>query len=159
MAQHDLDLISSAVQTDPYHSLDYGFSYNDFLESAEESWGGHVDYGIVPYVETRNNTALNQLDEVVATKSLGAFWLLHNFPEEASGMAMVAAFGDIDSTLFQFSLDGNSWTDGGFMKDDGIFPDVEYMLFMNFLYFNIYFTRRIAIGCFRKLIFLFFSLL
>jgi hypothetical protein len=40
-----------------------------------------------------------------------------------SGMPMVAEFGEIDSTLFQFSLDGNSWTDGGFMKDDGIFPD------------------------------------
>ena len=123
MAQHDLDLIAPAVQTDPYHGLDYGFSYNDFLESAEESWGGHVDYGIVPYVEARNNTALNQLDNIVPTKSLGAFWLQHNFPEEASGMVMVAAFGEIDSTLLQFSLDGNSWTDGGFMKDDGIFPD------------------------------------
>jgi len=123
MAQHDLDLISSAVQTDPYHSLDYGFSYNDFLQSIYESWGGQVDYGIVPYVEARNNTALNQLDNIVPTKSLGAFWMQHNYPEVSSGIAMVAAFGNIDSTVFQFSLDGNSWTDGGFMKDDGIFPD------------------------------------
>jgi hypothetical protein len=47
----------------------------------------------------------------------------HNYPEVPSGIVMVAAFGNIDSTVFQFSLDGNSWTDGGFMKDDGIFPD------------------------------------
>jgi hypothetical protein len=123
MAQHDLDLISSAVQTDPYHSLDYGFSYNDFLQSIDESWGGQVDYGIVPYVETRNNTALNQLDAFIPTESLGAFWMEHDYPISPSGLAFVKAFGISDSLTFQFSTDGSNWQSANSMKDDGIFPD------------------------------------
>lgn len=54
-------MISSYVENDPYYPLDYGYTYQDFLNSFDQAVGGHVAYGIKPYFETRNNSASQQL--------------------------------------------------------------------------------------------------
>jgi hypothetical protein len=53
--------IAPYVANDPYYPLDYGYTYTDFLTSYTAALGGHVDYGIKPYIETRNNNTINQL--------------------------------------------------------------------------------------------------
>lgn len=55
------NLISPYVLNDPYHSLDYGYTYTDFLNSYTQALGGHVDYGFKPYIATRNAMASSQL--------------------------------------------------------------------------------------------------
>ena len=55
------DLISGSVIDDPYHSLDYGYGYAEFLNSYSAALGGHVDYGLKPYIQTRLASALQQL--------------------------------------------------------------------------------------------------
>jgi spore coat protein CotH len=55
------DLIKVSVVDDPYHSLDYDYSYLDFVISYEQALGGHVDYGIKPYIQTRVASSLEQL--------------------------------------------------------------------------------------------------
>ena len=55
-------MISPYVVNDPYFPLDYGYSYQDFLNSFDQSIGGHVAYGIKPYFEIRNNSANQQLE-------------------------------------------------------------------------------------------------
>ncbi|MBI9038264.1 MAG: CotH kinase family protein [Bacteroidales bacterium] len=55
-------MISPYVVNDPYYPLDYGYSYQDFLNSFEETLGGHAAYGIKPYFEIRNNSASQQLE-------------------------------------------------------------------------------------------------
>ncbi|MFM7769652.1 MAG: CotH kinase family protein, partial [Bacteroidota bacterium] len=59
-----INLISQAAIEDPFRPLDYGFSTDDFLNSIDQAWGNHVDYGILSYVDTRWNTAEVQLDAV-----------------------------------------------------------------------------------------------
>lgn len=49
-----LDLIASAVQEDGYYPLDYGFTFADFESSATEAVGGHVQHGVVSWVNERN---------------------------------------------------------------------------------------------------------
>ena len=57
------EMITPYVENDPYYPLDYGFSIQDFHDSYQISLGGHLDYGILPYIETRRNSALQQLEE------------------------------------------------------------------------------------------------
>ena len=50
------------VENDPYYPLNYGYSYQDFLNSFDQAAGGHVDYGIKPYIIARIDHAFEQLD-------------------------------------------------------------------------------------------------
>lgn len=55
------NIIAPYVVNDTYHGLDYGYSYNDFLDSYTQSTGGHVPYGITEYVAARKNSIQQQL--------------------------------------------------------------------------------------------------
>jgi hypothetical protein len=56
------NIIYTAAAEDPLRPLDYGFTVDDFANSISSAWGGQVQYGIVPYVETRATQALQQLE-------------------------------------------------------------------------------------------------
>jgi hypothetical protein len=56
------NIIYTAAAEDPLRPLDYGFTVDDFTNSITSAWGGQVQYGIVPYVETRATQALQQLE-------------------------------------------------------------------------------------------------
>ncbi len=64
------NLISTAAAEDPLRPLDFGFSVTDFTNSIDSAWGGHVDYGIVPYVQTRAAQALQQLESLQPFKRI-----------------------------------------------------------------------------------------
>ncbi|MDD5508708.1 MAG: CotH kinase family protein [Bacteroidales bacterium] len=53
--------ILAYVIDDPYYPQDYGYTITDFLNSYNQPLGGHVKYGLKPYIQTRYNTALAQL--------------------------------------------------------------------------------------------------
>lgn len=55
------DMISPHVINDPYHSLDYGYTFADFLNSYSNPTGAHVKYGLKPYIQTRLQSAREQL--------------------------------------------------------------------------------------------------
>jgi hypothetical protein len=54
-------LINSAVQTDSYYSMDYGFQYSDFLNAIDNNYGAHVTKGVAEYFNERINSGLNQI--------------------------------------------------------------------------------------------------
>lgn len=56
------NIIYTAAAEDPLRPLDYGFTIEDFANSISSAWGGQVQYGIIPYVETRATQALQQLE-------------------------------------------------------------------------------------------------
>jgi len=58
-----ISLISEAAFLDDYRTQDYGFTYDDFLNSIDSAWGNHVDYGIKDYTELRVQSALNQTND------------------------------------------------------------------------------------------------
>ncbi|MEM1057259.1 MAG: CotH kinase family protein [Bacteroidota bacterium] len=58
------DLIEDAAATDPFRPLDYGWSIDDFRAAFGSPLGGHVDYGLRPWVSTRRATAQAQTETV-----------------------------------------------------------------------------------------------
>ncbi len=56
------DMMGPLVETDAYYPLSFGFTTGDFEASLEEAWGGHVEYGILPWLETRLASLEGQLD-------------------------------------------------------------------------------------------------
>ena len=59
------DMITPALETDPYYGTDYRFSIEDFHRSYNESLLAtfdHVHYGLKSFISTRHYYALKQLD-------------------------------------------------------------------------------------------------
>ncbi len=56
------DQIDEYVATDPFYPMDYGFSISDFYDSYEEALGGHVPYGLKPYISGRRSNTSIQLE-------------------------------------------------------------------------------------------------
>jgi hypothetical protein len=63
-AQQIQSMISTAAFEDPLRPLDFGYTFNDFITSINSAWGGHVQYGIAPFVQTRAAQALQQLENL-----------------------------------------------------------------------------------------------
>ena len=59
--QQKVNLLSSAVQSDTYYSMDYGFQFTDFLYAVNHSFGAHVKKGVAEYLNERINSGLNQI--------------------------------------------------------------------------------------------------
>ncbi|MFM2286258.1 MAG: hypothetical protein RLZZ543_1755, partial [Bacteroidota bacterium] len=122
-AQQYITLIAPAVVTDQYHSLDFGFSYNDFLQSATDAWGGHVAFGINDYVTSRKTTALQQTVASTLHAQLTGGWV---------SMDNQFAFAEIHGTvtgLIQMETsslsDMSSLSNTFSLLDNGVFPDVQ----------------------------------
>ena len=56
------NMIAPYLIPDPYYPLDYGYTINDFYNSYNQPLGGHVAYGLFPYLQTRLNSLYNQLE-------------------------------------------------------------------------------------------------
>lgn len=54
-------MISSAAAQDTFRILDWGFTFDDFNNSYDQFLGGHVEYGLKPYITTRRNSIMAQL--------------------------------------------------------------------------------------------------
>ncbi|GAB5407719.1 MAG: hypothetical protein BalsKO_00840 [Balneolaceae bacterium] len=54
-------LTEDAAEEDTYRTLDYGYGIGEYHASFNSALGGHVDYGLKPYITTRINSALDQL--------------------------------------------------------------------------------------------------
>jgi len=50
------------VINDPLYPLDWDFSAPDYLNHIDEAWGGHLAYGLKPYIAARWQSAMDQLD-------------------------------------------------------------------------------------------------
>ncbi len=54
------NMINPYATADTYRPLDYGWSSNDFYRSYTEAFGGHIKYGLIPYVSQRIQHAQTQ---------------------------------------------------------------------------------------------------
>lgn len=54
-------MIYPYAAADPYRPLDYGWSTMQFTLSYTQALGAHVKYGLKPYIQVRNNTAMQQI--------------------------------------------------------------------------------------------------
>jgi len=57
------NLISNAIYSDTYYSLDFGYSTKTFEDSYTKNANNHAKYGIEPFIEKRVLYATNQLNQ------------------------------------------------------------------------------------------------
>jgi hypothetical protein len=55
------NMIAPYILQDPYYPLDYGYTFSDFQSSFDQALGGHVDYGLKPFIQVRKTNAYIQL--------------------------------------------------------------------------------------------------
>lgn len=60
------NMIAPYVEDDPYYPLDWGYSFSDFNSAYNNAIGGHVAYGLYPYLETRIGSIKDQLQSANA---------------------------------------------------------------------------------------------
>ena len=120
-AQQYINLISPAVINDPYHSLDYGFTYEDFQNSVTTAWGGHVAYSINEYAALRVASALAQTSASNQTAQVTGGWINHAHTL-AYAHVNGASTGVMEVQIgFNPTLPSPDYV--FLLKDDGIFPD------------------------------------
>ena len=51
------------VQSDPYYPIQWRFTFATWQQSLDAAFGGHVEYGIRPFIQTRIASAMQQLQE------------------------------------------------------------------------------------------------
>ena len=56
------NLVSDAVQSDSYYTMDYGFQFASFINAIDLPYGLHVTQGISQYLLNRINSGLNQIE-------------------------------------------------------------------------------------------------
>ncbi len=119
------DMIYPYILDDPYYPLDYGFTPQDFLDSYNMALGMHVVYGIKPYIQARNSSALQQMS-VNNIKPVVKY--ITNTPFLPDQNFYVTAFIEDEDLLPEVKLlysinNGSQQT--GFMYDDGEHEDGE----------------------------------
>ena len=114
-------LIAPAVANDTYHSLDFGFTYNDFLNSDNTAWGNHVNFSINNYVTQRTSTALTQTSASAQSPILVGGYLSDNnqfaYAHINGGgngnlQVLISSLANFNTAEYQFTL-----------SDNGVFPD------------------------------------
>ena len=112
------------VKNDIFYTYDYGYDTNDFWQSWTSAAGGHVDFGINPYIANRNSSAMSQflsgnskpvlLSGVISGKSNeGPLTISIDALDESS----------LSQVIFNYRNIGNStWTTLALL-DNGSIPD------------------------------------
>ena len=96
------DMIAQYVVNDPYYPLDYGYDYSDFLNSYNQALGGHVAYGLKPYISTRISSTMSQL-EMNNIKPVIKY--INNSQMIAGEDLWITAFVDDEEPLMQVNID------------------------------------------------------
>lgn len=132
------ELISEALNEDPYYSQDYGFSFEDFLDSGTEGWGNHVTQGILEYVSDRENSAWSQLETITNPKGLMS--ITDSAPVINETTFYISANGYENSTTtatLYYQLNGLDWIEtimnsdgnGNFQEEISLNEDDEYIMY------------------------------
>ena len=120
------NMIEASAEADPYRPQDYGFTYNDFLDSYEEALSGffHVSYGLKPFIEERSSNALDQLEAYDVSPVI---WELKNNQPLSDQELFVGARVEDNSSVtsvqlcYQFDQGAIDCVD---MWDDGLHNDL-----------------------------------
>lgn len=114
------ELIGPHMLLDTYYPLDYGFSYEDFENSLEESIPDHVNYGILEYTEERFNSLNAQIEAFTEAPLIDEY--IDNSPiidedveisvhinGEVTGVQLLYDFDGGSSSSLEFTEQSDSW--------------------------------------------------
>ena len=117
---HIKDKISPYRVNDYYASLDYGYTYQDFVKSYDEAIGAHVTMGIHEYITKRYASALSQLQNTNISPVMNDHVL--NWKKEKIEITFNVSSTSTSIANLHYRYDGGSWEEIA-IHDDGIFPD------------------------------------
>lgn len=124
------DMIAPYLADDPYYPRDYGYDMDDFYNSYNNALGGHVDYGLFPYLQTRVSSIINQLESMEMNPVIKYIKHQKISTTEAQVVAYVEAQNNPVDVDLEFSLDGNTWNSITMYDDgnhnDGLAGDLIY---------------------------------
>jgi spore coat protein CotH len=124
------DMIAPYLINDPYYPLDYGYTMDDFYNSFNNALGGHVDYGLFPYLETRVSSIINQLENTEMDPVIKYIRHQKVSDTEAQVVAFVEAENNPADVSLEFSVDGSNWNSTEMYDDgnhnDGLAGDLIY---------------------------------
>jgi hypothetical protein len=87
--------VSEAAEADPYRTLDYGYTFQDFLDGFEKMVDNHTPYGIKPFLQIRYDSVRSQIAGQLSITSNPQRSALKVFPNPAADWVMVAAPPDV----------------------------------------------------------------
>ncbi|MDH5598730.1 MAG: T9SS type A sorting domain-containing protein, partial [Cyclobacteriaceae bacterium] len=128
--------IKADAANDLYRTYDYGYTYDDFLNSFITGQGGHVKKGIRDYIFVRNITGLQQLD---FTSSAPVIWWGENFiPRINQPLEIYARVEDDQPNLnvvLEYQLNGGALTEVPLLDDgqadDTVAMDEHYRILLS----------------------------
>lgn len=114
------NLISETVQVDPYFPLDYGFTYEQFLEAPTQAWGNQITYSLGAFFNQRKLTANSQLESFQLQPLISN--LKNNGPSPDFIVVTCEAL-NVSTPILKILVDNITTLEYSF-HDDGIFPDL-----------------------------------
>jgi spore coat protein H len=110
------NLLQPHVELDPYYALDFGYDINAFLLAPIASCCDHVPYGILPYVEARRTSALNELESY--STGIDVHWVVQRI--DTNAVSLTARIdGTVNSVQANYSWDGVAFFSGSMTDEDG----------------------------------------
>ncbi len=107
------NMISAAAEADTWRTLDYGYTVNDFhLSYIQALNDGHTDYGLKPYITTRRNSLLSQiqLNDIVPVIRNAVFPSVMVPPGQAIPVSVYVEDEDRQPQVeAHFSVNGGDW--------------------------------------------------
>ena len=104
------NLLAPHVAEDPYYALDFGYDLNDFNNAAWEGCCNHVPLGIVPFVDARRASALEQLESYDASAT-DPHWIVQRIDTNAVSLK-ARVEGNVSSLQANYSWDGAAFNSG-----------------------------------------------
>jgi len=124
------DMIAPYLVDDPYYPKDYGYDMDDFYNSFNNALGGHVDYGLFPYLQTRVSSIIDQLENSEMNPVIKYIKHQKVSANEAQIVAYVEVQNNPADVNLEYSLDGSTWNSATMYDDgnhnDGLAGDLTY---------------------------------
>ncbi|MGA9116489.1 MAG: CotH kinase family protein [Bacteroidota bacterium] len=119
-------LITPAAEADSFRTLDYGYTVADFHRSFTEPLGGHVPYGLKPFIVTRRASALTQLVSPNVAPLLSDLEHVPRAPAPGRPVTVRVRVEDEEtpSALLHWRA-GGAWQTPLPLRDDGLNGDGE----------------------------------
>jgi spore coat protein H len=90
------ELLTYSVESDDYYPKTYGYDIDDFLNSYYDAAGGHVEYSIDGYIDTRISYAEKQLPKITDIRSIGDE-IFSVYPNPSNGDLLYVSGGNLNS--------------------------------------------------------------
>jgi len=125
------EMITPYLENDPFYPLDYGFTMEDFNNSYNQALGNHVKEGLLPYIEARKASSINQLESYsdqaminhirFKVKNDGAEIRIRAYvPQDAQSVSIIYHVNNGEEINLEMYDDGQH---NDILNDDGVYAN------------------------------------